>query len=161
MLTPITFQMVEYMNHSISFRNPILAVDIIIEVEGGIVFIERRNPPLGWALPGGFVDYGESLETAAQREAQEETSLDVELIEQFFTYSIPDRDPRQHTVSTVYIARAKGRPQAGDDAGNITVCPLDTPPDLLAFDHNTIINDYHRYLNGQSKKEIFARRLCF
>ncbi|OQX11001.1 MAG: NUDIX hydrolase, partial [Desulfobacteraceae bacterium IS3] len=86
------------------YRNPLVTVDIIIEINKGIVLIERVNPPHGWALPGGFVDYGESLETAAVREAKEETSLDVTLEEQFHTYSAPDRDPRQHTVSTVFIA---------------------------------------------------------
>ena len=102
------------------YRNPLLTVDIIIEiVERGIVLIERKNPPHGWAFPGGFVDYGESLEKAAVREAKEETSLDVTLTEQFYTYSDPDRDPRHHTVSTVYIAAADGMPRGADDAKEI------------------------------------------
>src|SRR3990167_2080846 len=91
-------------------KTPFLTVDIIIEVgDRGIVLIERKHPPHGWALPGGFVDYGESLERAAVREAKEETSLDVELIEQFYSYSDPRRDPRHHTISTVFIATAGGR----------------------------------------------------
>ena len=98
-------------------RNPLPTVDIIIELGGGgVVLIERKNFPQGWALPGGFVDYGESLEAAAIREAQEETSLKVQLIEQFYAYSDPSRDPRHHTISTVYIATAQGIPQGADDA---------------------------------------------
>src|SRR4030067_1195213 len=105
-------------------RKPLPTVDVVIEVdkEGGrpgIVLIERKNPPFGWALPGGFVDYGESLEKAAVREAKEETSLDTELLEPLHTYSDPGRDPRFHPITTVYIARARGRPPAQDDAKNI------------------------------------------
>src|SRR3989304_1636029 len=88
-------------------KNPFPTVDIIIEIEGkGIVLIRRKNPPYGWAIPGGFVDYGESIENAAVREALEETSLKVELLRQFHVYSSPDRDPRFHTISTVFTARA-------------------------------------------------------
>jgi ADP-ribose pyrophosphatase YjhB (NUDIX family) len=97
-------------------KTPRITVDIIIELDEGIVLIERKNPPHGWALPGGFVDYGESLEAAATREAKEETGLEVELLRQFHTYSDPGRDPRGHTVSTVFVARASGVPQAADDA---------------------------------------------
>jgi ADP-ribose pyrophosphatase YjhB (NUDIX family) len=102
-------------------RNPVPTVDIIIEIERedgqqGIVLIKRKNPPYGWAIPGGFVDYGESLEEAAVREAKEETSLDIQLKRQMFTYSDPKRDPRQHTISTIYVATALGRPKAQDDA---------------------------------------------
>ncbi len=124
------------------YRNPLLTVDTIIETGGGIVLIERVNPPYGWALPGGFVDYGESLETAAVREAKEETSLDVELLEQFHTYSDPDRDPRHHTVTTVYIARAEGTPVAADDARNAGVFTRDTLPSPIVFDHGKILKDY-------------------
>ena len=99
---------------SLQYRNPLLTVDIIIEMDDRIILIERRNPPRGWALPGGFVDYGESLETAAIREAKEETSLDIFIKEQFHTYSDPGRDPRHHTVSTVYIAGASGTPIAAE-----------------------------------------------
>src|SRR5512135_3120204 len=99
------------------YRNPIPTVDIIIEVgPNEIVLIKRKNPPYGWAIPGGFVDYGESLEKTAVREAMEETDLEVKLIRQFHTYSDPKRDPRHHSISTVFIAKAKGVPQAKDDA---------------------------------------------
>src|SRR5512139_441009 len=95
------------------YRNPIPTVDIIIEIESkGIILIKRKNPPNGWALPGGFVDYGESLEVAAVREAKEETDLDVKLIKQFHTYSDPKRDPRHHSISTIYTAKANGTPEA-------------------------------------------------
>ncbi len=123
-------------------RVPRIAVDIIIEIGGGrIVLIRRRNPPPGWALPGGFLEYGESLEQAAVREAKEETGLDVELVRQLHTYSDPHRDPRGHTVGTVFIARAEGVPQAGDDAGDVQVCSLSALPPL-AFDHAQILQDY-------------------
>lgn len=124
-----------------SFRNPAPTVDVIIEVEGGIVLIERKNPPFGWALPGGFVDYGESYEQAAVREAREETGLDVELTRQFHTYSNPDRDPRQHTASTVFIGKASGRPRGGDDAARADVFDQDNLP-ALVFDHARILADY-------------------
>jgi ADP-ribose pyrophosphatase YjhB (NUDIX family) len=118
-------------------------VDIIIELEqGGIVLISRRNPPYGWALPGGFVDYGESLENAAIREAKEETSLDISLIEQLHTYSDPHRDPRQHTITTVYVAQAKGYPRAADDAQKVGIYTEGTLPKRLVFDHAQILSDY-------------------
>jgi len=118
-------------------------VDLIIETEGDrIVLIRRRNPPHGWALPGGFLEYGESLEAAAVREAKEETGLDVELVQQLHTYSDPSRDPRGHTVSTVFIARARGMPRAGDDAGEAQVFTLTELPSPLAFDHEKILADY-------------------
>jgi ADP-ribose pyrophosphatase YjhB (NUDIX family) len=127
-------------------RNPLLTVDIIIEVGGDqIVLIERKNPPYGWALPGGFVDYGESLEKAALREAKEETSLDVTLTEQFYTYSDPSRDPRHHTVSTVFIARAGGEPKGGDDARAARLFGEDHLPLALAFDHARILQDYFKF----------------
>jgi ADP-ribose pyrophosphatase YjhB (NUDIX family) len=124
------------------YRNPFPTVDIIIEVEGGIVLIQRRNPPYGWALPGGFVDYGESLETAAVREAKEETSLDIELISQLGAYSDPKRDPRHHTISVVFQARAKGRACPADDAIDIDIFNRDNLPGDLAFDHDRILSDY-------------------
>ncbi|HDD52813.1 MAG TPA: NUDIX hydrolase [Thermosulfidibacter takaii] len=124
------------------FKNPVPTVDIIIQWQGRIVLIQRKNPPYGWALPGGFVDYGESLEEAAVREAKEETGLDVELIRQFHTYSDPRRDPRQHTITTVYIAKGKGDPQAGDDAKELGLfSPKELPRDM-AFDHAQILKDY-------------------
>jgi ADP-ribose pyrophosphatase YjhB (NUDIX family) len=127
------------------YRNPIPTVDIIIEIESkGIVLIKRKNPPHGWALPGGFVDYGESLEEAAVREAKEETDLDVKLTEQFHTYSDPERDPRHHSISTVYIAKTKGIPQAKDDAIEIGFFNEFSLPDEIAFDHRSILKDYFK-----------------
>jgi 8-oxo-dGTP diphosphatase len=123
------------------YRNPTPTVDIIIELAGGIVLIERKNPPYGWALPGGFVDYGESYEDAAVREAKEETGLDVTLIRQFHTYSNPDRDQRQHTASTVFIAAAVGIPKGLDDALQAEIFSRANLPEL-AFDHALILDDY-------------------
>lgn len=127
------------------YRNPTPTVDVIIEVPGGIVLIERRNPPRGWALPGGFVDEGEPVSSAAIREAAEETTLSVELVEQFFCYSDPRRDPRQHTLSVVFIARASGTPRGADDAESARVFPVDALPSPLVFDHEQILRDYLRY----------------
>jgi 8-oxo-dGTP diphosphatase len=133
----------------VTYRNPTPTVDLVIELidrpHRPILLIERLNPPLGWALPGGFVDYGESLETAAVREAQEEVGLGVTLVEQFHTYSNPQRDPRQHTVSLVFIATATGTPQAGDDAKNVQIFDLWDLPSPLCFDHDRILQDYCRY----------------
>jgi 8-oxo-dGTP diphosphatase len=127
-------------------RNPLPTVDIIIELSGGgIVLIERKNPPHGWALPGGFVDYGESLEAAAVREAEEETSLRVQLLEQFHTYSDPRRDPRYHTISTVYIATAQGMPEGRDDAKAAKVFLEGELPEPIVFDHHAILSDYYTY----------------
>jgi len=130
-------------------KKPFPTVDIIIEIDAedgrpGIVLIERKNPPYGWALPGGFVDCGESLEEAAVREAKEETSLDIELLEQLHTYSDPGRDPRFHTISTVYIARTKGKPRAQDDAKSIGIFTIEERPRPLVFDHEKILEDYLR-----------------
>ena len=125
------------------YKNPVPTVDIIIETGGGIVLIERKNPPPGWALPGGFVDYKESYEQAAIREAEEETGLRVTLIKQFHTYSDPDRDPRQHTASTVFIARADGVPRGSDDALQAKIFTRASLPPLV-FDHGKILDDYFR-----------------
>ena len=126
-------------------RNPIPTVDIIIENDDkGIILIERENPPHGWAIPGGYVDYGESFEDAAIREAEEETSLKVSLIRQFHTYSDPDRDQRQHNTSTVFIAKAKGIPRANSDAKGIGIFKQDNLPDNLCFDHRKILLDYFK-----------------
>lgn len=130
------------MKNSSSPRNPIPTVDLIIEYNKKIVLIKRKNPPEGWALPGGFVDYGESLETSATREAKEETGLDVKLIRQFHTYSDPNRDPRHHTITTVFIAKAQGKPIPGDDAKEIGIFRKDNLPEEIAFDHKEILNDY-------------------
>jgi ADP-ribose pyrophosphatase YjhB (NUDIX family) len=141
-----------------TYRNPLVTVDIIIETGEGIVLIERKNPPYGWALPGGFVDYGESLETAAIREAKEETSLDIQLTEQFHSYSDPDRDPRHHTVTTVFIATAEGRPEAADDARKAEFFTETTLPRPVVFDHEQILQDYFRYKAGEVKYKIFNPR---
>ena len=124
------------------YKNPFPTVDIIIRIAGKIVLVERRNPPHGWALPGGFVDYGESLEQAAAREALEETGLTVKNLRQFRAYSAPDRDPRFHTVSMVFIADAEGDPQGGDDALKARVFSPEALPELLCFDHAEILADY-------------------
>lgn len=121
--------------------HPIPTVDVIIRCGGGIVLVRRKNPPHGWALPGGFVDAGETLETAAAREAEEETGLAVRLARQFHTYSDPARDPRRHTISTVFLADAEGVPRGGDDAAEARVFPPDRLPPL-AFDHARILADY-------------------
>lgn len=130
-------------------KNPFPTVDIIIvDQEKGIVLVERRFEPLGWALPGGFVDYGESVESAAVREALEETNLTVRLEALLGVYSSPERDPRRHTISTVYIARPEN-PEAvhgGDDAATARFFPLHSLPESLAFDHAKIVRDFkHTY----------------
>ncbi len=121
--------------------HPVPTVDLIIRAGGGIVLVRRRNPPLGWALPGGFVDAGETLEAAAAREALEETGLVVRLGRQFHTYSDPARDPRRHTISTVFLAEAAGEPRGGDDAAEARVFPLGELP-ALVFDHAQIVADF-------------------
>jgi len=124
-------------------RNPLPTVDIVIELEGkGIVLIQRGKEPHGWAIPGGFVDYGESLEEAAKREALEETSLDVELVRQLGAYSALDRDPRHHAISVVFLAKARGEPEAKDDAQGVGVFTETNLPSPLAFDHEKIVADY-------------------
>ncbi len=141
------------------FRNPLPTVDIIIEIDGRIVLVERRNPPHGWAIPGGFLDWGESVEACARREAKEETGLSVRLEGLFYVYSDPRRDPRHHTVTTVFIASADGRPEAADDAAAADLFTLDRLPEPLAFDHARILEDYRRYRSGESRAAIFRRRL--
>lgn len=123
-------------------KNPVVTVDAIIEIDGGIVLIKRKNPPAGWAIPGGFVDYGETLEEAVCREMEEETGLNVNLSRQFHTYSDPKRDPRHHTISTIFIATASGEPNAGDDAKEARVFTKDNLPEDIAFDHRQILEDY-------------------
>jgi 8-oxo-dGTP diphosphatase len=126
-------------------RNPVPTVDAIIEIGDRIVLIERRNEPVGWALPGGFVDYGESVAQACRREALEETGLQVDLVELFHVYADPARDRRLHTVSTVFIARAQGEPRAGDDAAGARLFHRDRLPAPIVFDHALILADYFRY----------------
>ncbi len=133
-----------------AYRNPVPTVDIIIELNDRIVLIERLNEPFGWALPGGFVDYGETVESAAIREAAEETSLNIRLLEQFYVYSDPTRDARKHTLSVVFIAEASGAPIAADDAKAVGLFDISALPTPLCFDHQQILEDYHHYrLTGQ------------
>jgi 8-oxo-dGTP diphosphatase len=131
---------------------PLLAADVIIELRDRpgrpIVLIKRKNPPFGWAIPGGFVDVGESVESAAAREAEEETGLEVECLQLLGIYSDPGRDPRGHTASAVYVAEASGEPVAGDDAGEVGIFEPDhTPP--VVFDHDRIVSDYLKWRNSR------------
>jgi 8-oxo-dGTP diphosphatase len=130
-------------------RGPFVAVDAIIDIDGGIVIIERSNPPFGWALPGGFVDNYESLEDAVKREMKEETDLELLELKQFHAYSKPGRDPRFHTIGIVFTAKGKGAPKAGDDAANLKVIKLtDIDKIPFAFDHKEILGDYIAYQKG-------------
>jgi 8-oxo-dGTP diphosphatase len=135
-------------------ETPRLAVDIIIELvdqpDKPILLIERKNPPYGWALPGGFVDVGETLEHAAIREAAEEVTLNIKLKTLLGCYSDPGRDSRGHTISAVYIAETVGQPEAADDAANVKSFSINAIPEKLAFDHGQILNDYRNFLeNGE------------
>jgi 8-oxo-dGTP diphosphatase len=147
-----------------NYRNPAPTVDIIIELidrpHHPIVLIERKNLPYGWAIPGGFVDYGESVELAAQREAEEEVCLRVELLEQFHVYSDPQRDPRKHTLSVVFLATAVGEPQAADDAQSIGIFLSWEMPTNLCFDHAKILQDYwkYRHYGLRPRLELMAQR---
>ena len=123
-------------------KNPVPTVDVVIEVGDGIVLIERKNPPEGWALPGGFVDYGEPLAEAARREAREETCLEVELYALLGCYSDPKRDARGHTISAVFVGRAQGTPTGADDAARAAVFREAELPRPIVFDHPTILADY-------------------
>jgi len=127
-----------------AYANPIPTVDVIITTNEGVILIRRKNHPYGWALPGGFIDYGESAERAAVREAKEETGLDIELTGLHGVYSDPARDPRQHTISTVFMARAKNLStlQAGDDAEAVSTFTGNALPRPLVFDHERILNDF-------------------
>lgn len=139
-------------------ETPLLTADIIIELQRGdkteIVLIERLNPPYGWAIPGGFVDKGESVEQAAIREAKEETGLDVILTCLLGCYSDPQRDPRFHTASLVYIASAQGEPVAGDDAKATRLFHITDLNIELAFDHRRILNDYLHYKSTSEVKML-------
>ena len=131
-------------------RNPFPTVDIIIEINDGIILIERKNPPFGWALPGGFVDYGETLDDAAVREAREETSLEVRDLRLLGCYSDPGRDSRMHTISTVYVGTGFGTPLAADDALNLANFRLDSLPEQLCFDHARILADYSAWKSSRN-----------
>ncbi len=136
-------------------KTPLCTVDCIIELPGErVVLVRRKFEPLGWALPGGFVDVGEALHDAAVREAKEETGLVVDLSEQFFTYSDPARDPRRHTVSTVYIGWAEGEPRGGDDAAEAKAFRLDALPQDLCFDHGTILSDFVTWRRTGKRRKI-------
>jgi AmmeMemoRadiSam system protein A len=149
-------------------KHPLSTVDVVIELDQSIVLVERRFEPTGWALPGGFVDYGEPVEIAAIREVYEETGLSVELTRLLGVYSNPNRDPRGHTISTVFIGRGAGRPKAGDDAGDAKTFLLEKLPSPLCFDHALILKDYSVYkrtgvlpiprirLTDADKREILA-----
>lgn len=128
-------------------QNPYLTVDIIIEIDQGVLLIERKNPPRGWAIPGGFVDYGETVENAAKREAFEETGLDIANLHLFGVYSDPRRDPRFHTVSVVFLATARLTTaiKAGDDAINAKIYSEENLPENIVFDHKRILKDYFRW----------------
>ncbi len=134
-----------------SIKTPLLTVDIIVRYRNGIVLVERKNPPYGWALPGGFVEVGESLENAALREANEETSLDIKIVEQFHAYSDPRRDSRFHTVTIVFLADGKGILKGRDDAKRAEVFLQETRPSQMAFDHGRILADYFKYINSGSR----------
>lgn len=135
-------------------ESPAPTVDVVILVAGDrVVLVRRRNPPHGWALPGGFVDQGEPLAAAAAREAREETGLTVEMVEQFHAYSDPRRDPRRHTISTVFLGRAAGEPRGGDDAAEARAFPWTALPDLV-FDHAEILGDVRRYLLTGARRRL-------
>jgi 8-oxo-dGTP diphosphatase len=140
------------------YRNPLPTADAIIAGhDGRIVLVLRRNEPRGWAIPGGFVDYGEEVGRACLREAKEETGLDVELLAQLFTYSDPRRDPRKHTVSTVYACRAQAgaQPKAGDDAADARwFGESEVPWEKLCFDHAEILRDYFRWVRTGEKRKL-------
>ena len=130
-------------------KNPLPTVDIIIEYNRGVVLIKRKNPPYGWAIPGGFVDYNESLEAAALREAKEETSLDIFNLKQFHAYSVWERDPRGHTITNVFTAIGRGELFAASDAENAQVFSRENLPERIAFDHSKILDDYFCLKNGK------------
>ncbi|MGA8893511.1 MAG: NUDIX hydrolase [Anaeromyxobacteraceae bacterium] len=137
------------------FRNPAPTVDAVILLPGDrVVLVRRRNPPHGWAIPGGFVDEGERLDVAAAREAEEETGLPVTLLEQFHAYSDPSRDPRRHTISTVYLATADGDPRGGDDAAEARAFAWDALPSPIVFDHREILADVRRYLLTGARRRL-------
>lgn len=135
------------------YKNPAQTVDLIIEVGNeAIVIVERSVKPFGWSLPGGHVEYGETLWDAAMREAKEETGLNARLLDQFYTYSDPARNPGRHVITTVFIARGLGVIHPGSDAKSVRVCPLKELP-VLEFDHSDIVNDYVSWkINGERPK---------
>ncbi len=133
------------------YRLPASSVDVVVEVAGGVVLVERAHEPLGWALPGGFVDYDEVVADAAVREVREETGLSVALTALLGVYSDPTRDPRKHTISTVFVGRAEGTPVGADDARTARVFSLDALPPALCFDHARILADYREFLRSGAR----------
>ncbi len=124
-------------------RNPFPTVDVVVERgDGRILLVRRSNPPIGWALPGGFIDYGESAEAAARREVEEECGVGVLLTDLLGVYSRPDRDPRHHTLTVVYVGRSRDPVRPGDDAADVQEFSLDSLPEDLVFDHAQIVRDY-------------------
>ena len=140
-------------------RNPVPTVDVIVEIRdahgrAGVVLVHRAEPPIGWALPGGHVEYGERLDLAAAREVQEETGLVVTLVEQLFTYSDPRRDPRKHSITTVFVGHAEGTPVGSDDADDARIFPLDALPPDLCFDHAEILGDYVQHRKTGARRKL-------
>ncbi len=138
-------------------QSPPVAADVIAETGGRIILIERKNFPYGWAIPGGFVDFGETVEQAAAREAREEISVEISIRGLLGVYSRPDRDPRGQTISVVYVARAEGTPKAADDAKNFGLFDPRNPPQPLAFDHAQILRDYVRFLETGERPTPWRR----
>ncbi|MBI5838039.1 MAG: NUDIX hydrolase [Candidatus Eisenbacteria bacterium] len=129
-----------------TWQRPGVSVDMLIEHQGRLVLVYRRNEPVNWALPGGYVTYGEKIEDSARREAMEETGLELVDLEQFHVYSDPGRDPRQHSITTVFLAQGRGTLCAGDDAAKAELFEAATGvPHPLAFDHSRIVRDYVEY----------------
>ncbi|MCM8758673.1 MAG: NUDIX hydrolase [Candidatus Omnitrophica bacterium] len=133
-----------------TFRNPYPAADTIIRFKQGIVLVYRKNPPSGWAIPGGFINYGESAEEAAIREAKEETGLTIENLKLFGVFSDPKRDPRFHTISIVFTCKGKGELKAGDDASKVKIFTEQELPKEIAFDHRKILRQFFK----TSKKDM-------
>jgi 8-oxo-dGTP diphosphatase len=142
------------------YKNPSPAVDAVIFYKDmdSIILIWRKNPPIGWSLPGGFVNEGENLEQAVKREVREELGIEIVLLEQFFTYSEPERDPRKHVMSTVFVATTTEKPIASDDAIKAEMFKvawiLCNPPQSLSFDHSRIIRDVHRYITTGERRKL-------
>lgn len=132
-------------------KNPLLAVDTIIRLERQIILVERKNEPSGWALPGGFVETGETVEAAARRETREETNLELDRLQQWRVFSDPARDPRRHVVSVVFTAEGSGTLNAATDAASAKAFSLQSPLPELAFDHSSIIRQYRQDLFKPSR----------
>lgn len=124
------------------YKNPYPTADVIVEIKGKILLIKRGNPPYGWAIPGGFIDYGEKAEDAARREIREEAGIEITDLEQFHVYSDPSRDPRFHTLTVVFTAKSDDTPKAGDDAAETGLFDMGNLPSPIVFDHSEILKDY-------------------